>query len=177
MLRHNPIFFESSPFFAFELTGLSRLAFQVADDPFYKSMKAKFYPEVLVINMKGKVKARVNPSEKSFMRNGQTALTFEDDIREPKLKLNDDRRVNINLGALGPKLKAPEKKPGAASASSLGKPSTNGKMILLTVKINEAAKKSGPEFDRAWYRLVNSDTSQTLDYKKFKEINSPDTPA
>ena len=177
MLRHNPIFFESSPFFAFELTGLSRLAFQVADDPFYKSMKAKFYPEVLVINMKGKVKARVNPLEKSFMRNGQTALTFEDDIREPKLKLNDDRRVNINLGALGPKLKSPEKKPGAASASSLGKPSTNGKMILLTVKINEAAKKSGPEFDRAWYRLVNSDTSQTLDYKKFKEINSPDTPA
>lgn len=36
VLRHNPIIFESSPFFSFELTGLSRIAFQVADDPFYK---------------------------------------------------------------------------------------------------------------------------------------------
>lgn len=49
-------------------------------------------------------------------------------------------------------------------------------MILLTVKITEGMKKSGSEFDRAWYRLVNSDTSQTLDYKKFKEISTPDAP-
>jgi hypothetical protein len=29
-------------------------------------------------------------------------------------------------------------------------------------------------FERAWYRLINEDTSQTLDYKLFKDVTSPD---
>lgn len=69
----------------------------MADDPFYKSLSSKFYPEVLLINMKGQVKARVNPFEKTYNRHGQAALAYEDDIREPKLKINDDKRVHINL--------------------------------------------------------------------------------
>lgn len=60
MLRQNPIVYENSPFYCFELTGLNRIAFTVADDPFYKPLRAKYYPEVVVINMKGEVKARVN---------------------------------------------------------------------------------------------------------------------
>ena len=96
-------------------------------------------------------------------------MTFEEDIREAKLKLNDDRRVNINLGAFAPKVKG---KPGASAlgASALDKP--NGKMLLLTVRVQEASRKV--PYDRAWYRLINSDTSQTLDYKHFKEIKGPD---
>lgn len=52
-------------------------------------------------------------------------------------------------------------------------------MILLTVKITDALRKSPAtpgEFDRAWFRLVNSDTSQTLDYKHFKDVLTPDNP-
>jgi hypothetical protein len=30
-------------------------------------------------------------------------MFFEDDFREPKLKINDDKRVQINLSALQPK--------------------------------------------------------------------------
>jgi hypothetical protein len=47
-------------------------------------------------------------------------------------------------------------------------------MILLLVKVNEAMKRQMSGFERAWYRLVNEDTSQTLDYKLFKDVNSPD---
>jgi hypothetical protein len=42
----------------------------VADDPFYKSMKAKFVPEVVLVNMKGVVKARVGAEVRRFDRNG-----------------------------------------------------------------------------------------------------------
>lgn len=43
-------------------------------------------------------------------------------------------------------------------------------MILLTVKtfdLRKAPPKEG-EFDRAWYRLTNEDTNQTIDYKNVK---------
>jgi len=47
-------------------------------------------------------------------------------------------------------------------------------MILLTVKVSVEAFKKSPaapgEFDKAWYRLVNGDTSQTLDYKLIKDV-------
>lgn len=49
-------------------------------------------------------------------------------------------------------------------------------MILLTVKTFELRKnppKDG-EFDRAWFRIINEDTNQTIDYKKIKEIEKPE---
>jgi len=48
------------PFFTCELTSLNRIAFLVADDPFYKSQRSKYYPEVLVVSIKGKIRARIN---------------------------------------------------------------------------------------------------------------------
>ena len=54
-------------------------------------------------------------------------------------------------------------------------------MILLTVKVFVDNFKSAPvrpgEFDKAWYRLVNLDTSQTLDYTHIKNVQSPDAPS
>jgi len=52
-MKQNPIAYPEMPFPTFELTGLNRLAFQVADDPFYKSLRSKFYPEVVILNLKG----------------------------------------------------------------------------------------------------------------------------
>jgi len=103
VLKYNPIVFENMPLFHFELTNLNTVAFQVADDPFFKSVRARYYPEVVVMNMSGKVKGRVNPMNRKYSRKGQDALLFEDDFREPKLKINDDRRVQIFLNALQPK--------------------------------------------------------------------------
>jgi hypothetical protein len=101
--RLNPIVFEDAPFFQLELTNLTQIAFSVADDPFFKSMRARFYPEVLVMNMKGAIKGRCNPQNKKYQKHGKDALYFEEDFREAKLKINDDRRVQINLNALHPK--------------------------------------------------------------------------
>jgi Tol biopolymer transport system component len=75
----------------------------VADDPFFKSIRARYYPEVVVMNISGKVKARVNPTTRKYVRKDRDALVFEDDFRGPKLKINDDHRVQINLNALQPK--------------------------------------------------------------------------
>ena len=49
-------------------------------------------------------------------------------------------------------------------------------MILLTVRTNDlrrAPPKDG-EFDRAWFRITNEDTNQTIDYTKIKDIEKPD---
>jgi hypothetical protein len=51
-----------------------------------------------------------------------------------------------------------------------------GTMILMTVRcfdLRRSPPKDG-EFDRAWYRIINEDTNQTIDYKKIKEIEKPD---
>jgi hypothetical protein len=49
-------------------------------------------------------------------------------------------------------------------------------MILLTVKTHDL-RKSPPkdgEFDRAWFRINNEDTNQTIDYMKIKNIEKPE---
>jgi hypothetical protein len=39
-----PIVYEDTPYFQMELTGLTRISFAVADDPFSKSARSKYYP-------------------------------------------------------------------------------------------------------------------------------------
>lgn len=132
----NPIVYENMPFFTCELTNLNRIAFAVADDPFYKSLRSKYYPECVVMNMKGKILSRVNPMNKTHEKYG---IEYMEDFREPKLKLNDDKKIRITLSQM--------KKPG--------------RMILLTARTYDLRKnppKEG-EFDRAWYRLNNDETS------------------
>ncbi len=55
-----PIVYEDNPFFNLELTGLSRVSFSVADDPFYKATRSKYYPEVYLINKKSKIQAHIS---------------------------------------------------------------------------------------------------------------------
>lgn len=118
VLKYNPIIFDNMPLPHFELTNLNTIAFQVADDPFFKSVRARYYPEVVIMNMSGKVKAKVNPFSRKYVRKGKDALLFDDDFREPKLKINDDRRVQINLSALQPKERpAPSIKESVVSGS------------------------------------------------------------
>ena len=69
------------------------------------------------MNMKGNIKARVNPYSREYIKNGVELLSYEEDFREPKLKINDDKRVHINLSALVPKSKLD--KSSKLSATSL----------------------------------------------------------
>ena len=61
-----------------------------------------------------------------------------DNFRESYLKLNDDKKIRMDLSKL----------------------KKTGRMVLLCVKtfdLSKAPAKEG-EFDRAWYRLNNEDT-------------------
>ena len=69
-----------------------------------------------------------------------------DDIRDPKLKINDDKKILISIKQM----------------------TEPGTMILLTVKMytdgeNNAIGKED-DFKRSWMRLCNEETNQTVDY-------------
>jgi hypothetical protein len=49
----NPVVYGEMPFFHCELTGLNRVSFSTADDPFYKCTTPKYYPEAIIYNEKG----------------------------------------------------------------------------------------------------------------------------
>lgn len=153
-----PIVFEDMPWFTCELTSVSRLSFAVADDPFYKSERAKYYPEVYLIDSESRVKAVVTPSQRRIEKNPNTLL-FEycEDFREQSLKINDDRKIRFNL-------------------TDLLKDALPGEMIVLAVKCFDLRKqppKAG-EFERSWFRIINEDTNQTIDYKLIKQIEKPE---
>ena len=90
----NPVIYDDMPFFTCELTCLNRISFSVADDPFYKALRTKYYPELIVMNIKGKILTRVNPDNKKSEKYG---LEYIEDFREPQLKINDDRKVRMVL--------------------------------------------------------------------------------
>ena len=141
------------PFFHCELTGgINRIAFSTADDPFFKTTTPKYYPEAVVVSPDGSILARINPDSRS---SDEFSMTYSDDIRDPVLKINDDRKVQIILGAI--------KEPGT--------------MIMLLIREFDNTGKPAPkegEFDRAWFRLANEETNQTIDYSLVKKIDLPE---
>jgi hypothetical protein len=143
----NPVVFENMPYFNFQLAGMNRLCFSTADDPFYKSTVNKYYPECVVYDTTGDILARVSPTQK---HSEQYQMTFSEDFRDPALKINDDRKIQISLNAFT--------KPGT--------------MIMLFIKEFDTADKPVKEgmFDRAWFRLSNEDTNQTLDYSLMNNV-------
>lgn len=94
-----PVVYENNPFFQLELTGLSRISFAVADDPFAKSQRQKYYPEVYLVNKKSDIKAVIS-GPKSEAGKYTPVFEYAEDFREGGLKVNDDRKVKINLGEL-----------------------------------------------------------------------------
>ena len=83
-------------------------------------------------------------------------MTYNDDFRDHVLKINDDRKIQISFNQI--------KEPGT--------------MILLTVrqfvpKDGRTIGKDG-EFDRAWFRLSNEETNQTLDYCMINKMELPE---
>ena len=78
-----------------------------------------------------------------------------DNFRDDHLKINDDRKVRVTLSDFKDR---------------------RDMMILLTVRMNDlkGQKADKSQFSKAWYRLQNEDTNQTLDHSyidKVKEDN------
>jgi len=94
----NPIKYDDSEYFSCLLSGgLNKLTFSTADSPFFKTSVAKYYPECVVISADGTILAKVNPQEK---RNSQYSMNYLDDFRDPVLKINDDRKISIQLNGI-----------------------------------------------------------------------------
>lgn len=86
------------PFFTCELAGgVQRLSFSTADDPFYKLSTQKYYPEAIVFNKEGEIKSVVNYKNK---KSDEYCMIYHDDIRDPVLKINDDKKITISLGGI-----------------------------------------------------------------------------
>jgi protocatechuate 3,4-dioxygenase beta subunit len=77
-------------------------------------------------------------------------MNYMDDFRDPALKINDDKKIQIQLGAFKEK----------------------GTSIFLFIREFDTTGKPVREgdFDRAWFRLSNEETNQTLDYSLVKNI-------
>ncbi len=122
----NPVVYDGNPFFTFDLTCLNRIAFGVADDPFYKPLRAKFFPEVVIISRTGEVIGQASPTKPSDELHG---LQYDEGFRDTKLKLNDDKKVKITL-------------------SSIKEKQANILLLVKTYDMRKEPPKPG-EFDRA----------------------------
>lgn len=147
----NPVVYEKNPFTEFELSTMQRISFSVADDPFLKNEVAKYYPQIYVFNEGGDVISEVSAHNRRDAKHG---IEYMEDFRDAKVKINDDRKIKITL---------PEIKDSNA-------------MILLTVRTFDLRKETvAPgQYDKAWFRLQNEDTNQTLDYTNVRDIELPE---
>ena len=86
---------ENSPYDQLALSNISNVGFAVADSPFHKSEVPKYYPEAVVINHAGEVVTRIGPSNLKCEQ--YEGMSYLDNFRDEKLRLNDDRKVRMNL--------------------------------------------------------------------------------
>ena len=150
----SPIVFPDNDHFEMVLNNLERLSFSVADNPFFRADVAKYYPECHVINSDtGMIMATINPINKSS--NQFSSLSFVDNFRDEKLKINDDRKIKFDLENL----------------------KSQGICILLTVRTFDTRGEKLKEgaYDQAWFRIQNEDTNQTLDYTKVNDVDISET--
>jgi len=135
---HNPIVYGPNPFFEIELKSLHRLAFAVADNPFMKTDLSLYYPEIHIIDCKGKVCASIGPQNREDATYGSSF--YVENFRDDRLKINDDRKVKLTLSDF----------------------KNDGMMILLTVRMNDIKKQGATDksaYNEAWFRLQNEDTN------------------
>ena len=149
----DPVVYGPNPFYELELKSLQRLAFAVADNPFLKSDTSKYYPEIHVVLADGTLMSTISPTKRNDPNFGSSM--YLENFRDDNLKINDDRKVRLTLSDFKDR---------------------RDMMILLTIRCNDVkgAALDKDAFSKAWFRLQNEDTNQTLDYSyidKVKEEN------
>jgi len=133
------------------MEGINALVFSTADNPFYKLSVSKYAPECVVLDADGTVLAIINRTNK---KDDVLQLTYGDDFRDPDLKINDDKKIRIALSAV--------KKPGISIFLLIRELDTTGKPV------------KDSDFDRAWFRISNEETNQTLDYSLISKVDKPE---
>ena len=137
----NPIVEQESDYFTLDVTAMGKVSLATADDPYYLTQGVeKYIPQVVFLDKNGDVVETVDNTNK---RSNTFGSEFMDDIRDNKLKINDDRKVVINLNKLQGQI-------------------TN---VLLFIDSTETTG----DFSRAQYRLLVEDTNQSVEVKVLKD--------
>jgi len=84
----------------------------------------------------------------------ELGMQFADDFRDQKLKINDDKKVTINL-------------------SKIKRTDIMFFLFVKTFDLSAAPPKEG-EFNRAIFRLLDEETNQTVDYREVSKIDLPE---
>lgn len=105
------------------------------------------------MSQEGEIVAKMNAETKEGDFEG-LGLQFLNDFRDQKLKMNDDKKVRIDL-------------------SKIKRDDLMIFMFVRTFDLSASPPKEG-EFDRAMFRLLNEETNQTIDYKLIKSIELPE---
>ncbi len=99
-----PIDFEANHFYDLELNQISNVSFSVADNPFFKNEIAKYYPEAIVLNQQGEILTYIQPfefNEDGFVAEGFdnpfSSLRYRSNFRDEKIRVNDDRKIELVL--------------------------------------------------------------------------------
>ncbi len=81
-------------------------------------------------------------------------LEFVDNFRDDKLRINDDRKVKLNLKDFT---------------------DDEGTIIIFLVRTfdNRKEKPAEDAYTQSWFRLQNEETNQTLDYTKLNKLELP----
>ena len=133
----NPIVFDEAIYPIYNVNTFNKIAFATADNPFYKPERNKYFPEVVIVDGEGNIKARMNPQNPE--ENTDFGLSFHDDFRDQKLKMNDDKKIKLNLSKIW----------------------GDDVMVLFLVKTYDlsANPPAEGEFGRSMFRLLNEDTN------------------
>ena len=99
-----PVEFEDNPFYDLELSTMNYISFSVADSPFVKAEISKYYPEAIVLNGQGQILTHIVPSElleSGFVvpgyQNPFPGLKYRNNFRDEKIRINDDRKIELFL--------------------------------------------------------------------------------
>ena len=91
----NPIKYYKNHNYELALENINNIAFSTADNPFFKSQFAKYYPEAIVIGSSGEILAHITQKNTESLKFKN--LEFVENFRDEKLRINDDKKVKMNL--------------------------------------------------------------------------------
>lgn len=148
----NPVVYDDAIYPIYNISCFKKLAFATADNPFYKPERNKYYPEVVIADNDGTVVARMNPF--SAKENTEYGLSFFDDFRDSKLKMNDDKKIRLDL-------------------AKVWSEQVTVFFLVKTFDLSASPPTEG-EFGRAMFRLLNEDTNQTIDYREVSMVELPE---
>ena len=90
-----PIVYQNNQFYDLELNTINHVAFAVADNPFFKMETEKYYPEAIIVNNQGQILSWLNANQTDS--NGLAGIRYRSGFRDDKIRVNDDRKIEILL--------------------------------------------------------------------------------